>query len=179
MRRVMSIDPGKNGAIVIIDFDFGNMFPTVEFYDIPLLDVPTTAKTKKGKLKKKTDYDIQAISHVINTPGVERAYLERQQVFPQQGGVSNFSIGAGYYMYRALLTAHNVPFDIFPPREWQKYFGISSKKGDTKVQAYEKACELFPDVADELKTKRGRILDGRCDALLITIYANKRDTKET
>ena len=168
--RILAIDPGKMGAIVVVDFMFANMCPDVTFYDIPILKIKKTGKTKNGNKKIKTEYDLFRINDIIKESDVFFAYLERQQAFPGQGSVSMFSIGNGYGMYKALLTAYNIPYDIVSPKEWQKYYGIAGKKGNTKDQAYLIASKLFPGAVKDFKTKRGRLIDGRVDSLLIAGY---------
>ena len=74
-------------------------------------------------------------------------------------------------MFRAIFTAAKISFVEVPPKEWQKKFGIKGIKGDpdaTKEQSYLIASRLFP--LQDFKTERGRTLDGRSDAALITEF---------
>ena len=67
-----------------------------------------------------------------------------------------------------------IPYEFVTPRKWQKVVYDSAKKlDDPKRQSFELASRLFPTL--EFKTRRGRILDGRSDAMLIAEYARKTD----
>lgn len=72
-----------------------------------------------------------------------------------------------------MLSHLQIPFEFITPRRWQAaIFDLAKKLENTKKQSYDMASRLFP--GQELKTKRGKILDGRCDALLIAEVLRRR-----
>jgi len=178
MNRIIGIDPGKNGAIVVVDFAFANMCPEVTFYDIPLIKKIVRKKNRKGVYGEvtKTDYDTDAMASILNIKDATGVCIESQQAFPGQGSVSMFNTGKGYGIYLGILAANNIPITIVRPKKWQGYYEIKGDKNNpkaTKQQSYQIAMKCFPGYGDKLKTPRGRIIDGRCDALLIAGYEAK------
>jgi hypothetical protein len=72
-----------------------------------------------------------------------------------------------------MLAGLQIPFRQVWPREWKKVVlaGFDTKD---KSAAYRVATRLYPHVADQLKTPRGRLLDGRCDALCIAEWGRRQ-----
>jgi hypothetical protein len=92
-------------------------------------------------------------------------FVELMQPMPK-GGNANFKRGAYRDALRMAFRALSVPLIEVPPKEWQKDLGIKNgKNDDAKSQAYLIASRMFP--SSDLVRVRGRILDGRSDALLI------------
>ena len=60
-------------------------------------------------------------------------------------------------------------FEYFPKKKiWQKYIGVTAKGKDIKKQISEIALKLYPTA--NIYGKRGGLLDGRSDALMIAHY---------
>lgn len=164
---VVGIDPGKSGAIVVM-IDGG----AIEIFDMPTI--------KEGK-KAKEQIDIVGLSQLIaRIPIDAHAFVEAQNALTRfdpvkgvsvpQGAVSNFTLGKGYGAVLMGLAMANIPFEEVAPKQWQKYFHIGG--GNTKEQAHGVAKKLFPTLT--FTTPRGRLLDGRSDAMLITEYGRRR-----
>jgi hypothetical protein len=166
MDAVIGIDPGKSGAITIIYLN-----GAVDVYDMP-----TIKEGKKGKEK----IDPHALAVIMKNLPEAYALIEEQNALTRfdpvakrsvaQGAVSNVSLGYGYGLVIMGLAMANIPFESVPPKVWQKYFRISGN--NTKEQAHSIAQRLFPSL--EFQTPRGRLLDGRCDSILIAEYGRRR-----
>ena len=151
----VGVDLGLNGAIALIqDGD-------VTLWDMPVFEV------RKG-IKTKRHYDIPAIKTIMAQFKAESSLIciEDGQAMPGQGSVSMMSIGRGLGTWEGLLTGMGLPYRLVHPKTWQK--GVGFVTGNPKGQAYEIACRLYPHL--KFKTKRGKIIDGRCDAVLIATY---------
>jgi len=159
MTHIIGIDVGLHGAIASM---------TLSGEDVEVIDMPIY-KVKRGK-RKKNHYDISRIVRILIDKNPEFAVLEKQQAMPKQGIVSMFNIGYGFGLFEGILSALAIPYEVVHPKKWQKEFGI--RKGNTKVQSYEIASKLFPDV--EIKGKRGGMKDGRADALLIAEFGRRK-----
>jgi len=172
--RVMGIDLGFRGAIAIMDEDY-----------LDVKDMPTQ-KIEVNK-KERVKLDVPKLCSIMSTelPHVECVFVEKVHpimvTFGQGSGASNFHLGYCLGVMEAILNQYCLykgvmKYVLITPQEWQKYFGIKKPKGDknwnVKVKAFEVAKKLFPTV--ELATKRGRILDGRSDSLLIAKYGKER-----
>jgi len=84
------------------------------------------------------------------------------------------SIGYGFGALKQCLVDFAIPHEVRRANVWQKEFGISARKGNTKVQALQICQDLFPNV-NLLATERSKKPhDGIVDALLIAEYARRR-----
>lgn len=146
----MGIDPGHTGAIAVLDPD-GN-----------LLDVHDTPLTGK-------EYDTAGMLTLIRSVSPVKAALERQQTFPGQGGVSNFTTGHGYGLWMGLLAASGIPFDLVRAQDWKKALGIPA--GSDKSASVAAAQRLFP--GGDFTGPRGGMKDGRADAVLLAEWRRR------
>ena len=156
--RYIGIDPGLDGGVAILETD-----------ENPQVFVMPVKPTGKGR-----EVNVNTIVCEGWLHSVTGVVIERQQCYPKQGGKSNYTIGYNYGKLIALLEAEAVPFEVVAPKEWQREFGISGAKGDTKKQAALVAARLFPCV--ELRaTERCRVPhSGKVDALLIAEYGRRK-----
>lgn len=159
--RVIGIDIGKGGAVAYIDED------KYDAFDMPVYEI----QKKKGSKSKKID-KTELLKLLKQLSSVQcRCIIERQRPFPREGVISSFSLGEQQGLIEGIVTALGIEYEYVIPQTWQKEIGIVKTFGE-KFISYEKACSLFPKI--ELKTPRGRILDGRCDALLIAEFGRRR-----
>ncbi|HBH48588.1 MAG TPA: hypothetical protein DDX98_08100 [Bacteroidales bacterium] len=139
------IDPGKKGAISLIT-DVG----AFGVWDMPLHDNGEIDVIELAKILKKR-------------PNI--VYIEKAQAMPKQGVSSTFNYGKGYGKVLGLLELLGLPFEEIRPTVWKKAMGLSKMP---KAESVKLAGQLFHGA--DLKTKRGRLLDGRAEALLLAEY---------
>jgi len=139
-KYIIGIDPGKKGAIAFLNIDDLQESFVVDFIDY--------------------FHVAEIITKYRND--IEIAIIERVGAMPGQGVKSMFSFGENYGFYFGVLYANQIPCKAISSNSWRR--GLA--KG--KESVYEKAKRLFPKV--ELRGKRGGLLDGRCDALIIGYY---------
>ena len=155
MTNIIGIDPGAKGAVAIITE--GTQTENIQIIDCP----PTIAE----------------MAHIL-MPYDNRnakAIIEKVNPFYKSSAKSAFTFGGNFFAWQAILACFLIPYDFITPRKWQKVMFDSAKKlDDTKQQSFERATRLFPNLGIELRTPRGRILDGRCDALLIAEYLRRQ-----
>ena len=163
MTAVAGIDPGKHGAMALLLCDSKSVQP-----------IPTIPGGKGSRV----EYDLVAIrgylaelttltTHLI-------AYVEKAQPLPKSfgGGIANFERGrcTGWAW---MLTALSIPYQLVPPRTWQKVMLAGTPGRDTKQRSIIAAQRLFPDVS-LLRTERCRKPDhGLSDALLIAEFGRR------
>jgi len=146
----LGIDPGATGAIASI-WD----------YVVTVIDCPPTISEM-----------VQIIEAYKNGYEKITAVIEKVNPFYKSSAKSAFTFGGNFHAWQAILSSFHIPYDFVTPRKWQKEIYDSAKKLDNpKQQSFERASRMFPAI--ELKTKRGKILDGRCDALLIAEYCKR------
>ena len=158
--RIVGVDLGKKGSIAYTD---GTSTIVV---DMPVMWVKTDDK-------RQLMYDRRGILALVKRFGPDdMIFIEGAQILPRGYQVkTNIIMARCEEMFIMSCEVANVPYKTVNPKDWQKAFGISGKKGDTGDQSIAIAKELFPNV--EFVTPKGRKLDGRADALLIAMYAKR------
>lgn len=158
----IGIDPGLDGAIGVID-ERGR----------PSFDITPTVECAGAKGNKR-EYDIPMMARLLRDLSSSHddchAYLEQQQAFPDQGGVSNFSTGKGYGIWLGLLTALQIPFTTVHPRTWSTAMLRDMPKGDRKSVGAIVAGRLFPMLDLRASDRCRKPHEGAVDALLIATW---------
>jgi hypothetical protein len=158
MKLWVGVDPGNTGAVAAIDPNSG-----VVFFDTPTVKVGT-----------KNLPHIAAMAGIIRTlaaeNGANRVHVVVESVhsMPKQGVASSFNFGKGFGAWLGILAALEIPYTLVDPRRWTGTLLRDMPKGDEA--AIIRASELYPAVAGELRTPRGRLLLGRADALLLAHF---------
>ena len=147
-RWTLGIDPGKNGAAVLLDSDGRIM----RCWDT------TTIKTGT-----KVTFDLVAMVRIVRIAAVDGAHVAIEQVhaMPGQGVTSMFEFGRGFGIWQGVIAAQLIPVSYYAPQAWQRtqLAGMPKGKGSSRLRAK----EIWPrdDLFDRVKD------DGRADAALI------------
>lgn len=155
MSRVMGIDPGKGGAVAVLD-GYGE----VVFID----DMPIVGKRVNGVLLS----DYVADAYDGRMPGDSResfltAVVERAQAFPGMGGSGAFNYGTNYGIVLGVLQAEGVRIEDAPPNKWKRAMRVSADK----EQSRQRAIDRWPKHADLFKRKKDA---DRAEAALIALW---------
>jgi crossover junction endodeoxyribonuclease RuvC len=167
MKHYIGIDPGSHGYLVVIDQD-GNCIQSLAIED-------------------STDQDIAQFFHAWHEQNAV-AVMEKVHSMPGQGVATTFAFGQNVGFLLGMLAAFQIPYTLVSPQKWQKAMWITDdmvysirkdKNGEDKRQVAPKptsinaATRLFP-TTDLRKSERARNPhDGKCDALLIALYAKR------
>jgi len=150
------IDPGKRGAIAILD----EGACIIEMFNTPML----------GK-----EYDVAGIREVLSKYELTHIAIERVNAIQGRvGGASNFNFGQGYGLLQGLVAGLQIPYTLVGPKIWQKlcWLGVS-KQDDNKKTSLLAARRLYPKETF-LATQRSKVPhDGLVDAALIAHYCVK------
>lgn len=161
MKTIIGIDPGAKGAVAILT-------EGIQTEDIQIIDCPPTIAEMASIIKPYA----RLLYHGMDS----KAIIEKVNPFYKSSAKSAFTFGGNFFAWQAILACFLIPYDFVTPRKWQKVMFDSAKKlDDTKQQSFERATRLFPNLGIELRTPRGRILDGRCDALLIADFLRRQE----
>lgn len=148
MTLYVGIDPGLGGGIAILGPEEPQVFAT-----------PVTDGSKR-------EYMEHVMASILAGAGRDvRAQIEAQQYRPKQAARSTFQTGLGFGIWRGILSAYGIPYEIVQPSKWRRAVGLPD--GSDKAASSALACRLFPSLADELVGPRGGIKDGPSEALLI------------
>lgn len=170
----LGIDPGLTGAVALIQPD-----GAVRFWDTPFLRIESKSahKTAAGNTPVRTVYDRLAMAGIISAANITgeggiTAVIESVHAMPKQGVSSVFKFGMGFGIWLGVLAALHIPHELVDPRRWTTSLLKDMPKGDEA--AVIRAGELYPAVAGELRSPRGRLLLGRADALLLAHFCRLR-----
>lgn len=146
------MDPGKDGAIVVIQGDevIKHIFPMIG-----------------------NEYDIHAFKSIFATFDKDNCHVIVEDVSPIPGGSAkaNWSFSRGKTILEVLTIAYDLPFTMVRPKAWQKVVHQGIPRLDTAKQMTLLAVKrLYPDV-DLRKTERSKKPhDGTYDALAMAHY---------
>lgn len=148
----IGIDPGKKGAVAIIDPANVTIIPWDDEKFVNAMKIVTTLSYK-------------------NKPEKAVAAVEKVGAMPHQGVKSMFSFGHSLGFIEGVLAANRIPYQLVPPAKWKKEFGLIGKD---KREAIIVCKKLFPGI-NLLPTERCRTeSDGMADALLMAEYARRK-----
>lgn len=150
-KKIIAIDPGKNGGIAIFSVDQNKV--------IELIKMP---ETPQDILFFLTFYQNNSV-----------CYLEKVGGLPGMGGSSMFNFGKGFGHLEMALLCRKIPTVEVTPQKWQKALQLGNKgvKSNTewKNKLKSKAQQLFPYI--------NKITLATSDALLILYYAQITERK--
>lgn len=148
--RFCAFDPGKSGALAIID-DEG-------VWAIPL---PFNGD----------ELDIgELANHFIGEPCF--VALERVHAMPKQGVCSVWTFAQGYGELRGMLKTLSVPFAEPTPQAWKKLILAGMDWKGRKECSIEYVAKRYPQV--DLKPGKKRVPhDGMADAICLAEYAKR------
>lgn len=156
MVLICGIDPGKQGAIVILD-DKTVVYKTV----MPVIK----------SSKKKPEYDIQRIVDVFKEWRPELTLIEKALLHPRSGKSAYYGNGFCNGLFQGILAALKLPYDIVAPKIWQKHMFQGLNQKDTKQASIMSARRLAPEVDWRATDKSSNYHDGLTDAFNIATYA--------
>ncbi|MEA2037106.1 MAG: hypothetical protein U9O94_06330 [Nanoarchaeota archaeon] len=148
--RICGIDPGAQGAMCVLD---SNDPAYIQIFD----------------LHKRSFYDM---ANWLYNQQIDRVVIEDVHSMYQVAAKSNFNFGKAVGVVHAIaniVTRGDDPLMV-APKVWQKAVGVNAKGSKfIKPQVAEIAKRAYPSI--DLHTPRGRLKDGRSDAVMIAHYA--------
>ena len=149
--RVLGVDPGLNGGMVLIN-------------ESKEVLAKTTFPKSNGVL------NCIEISTWLKDKCIDHVYLEHVHALPLVGAGSSFKFGMVFGQIRAILSLSGRGYTLVSPRRWQTIIGANLKHLRPKERALLKAQELF-EKYDLRKSPRSKVWhDGLVDAALIAYY---------
>ena len=138
--RIIGIDPGKQGAIAVLD--------TAE-WRVDTFDMPDTIDGRR---------EILSEIGKVNVAWVERPF------YPPKIGIRHVAtIAEGFGILQACLTFAGVPTRFAEASAWKKTLRLSADKAASR----QLASLTWPDDADQWRLAKH---DGRAEAALIALY---------
>ena len=152
--RFVGIDPGKSGALAMID-------DNREIRVVRNFDLDGYGQDLRAHILFDAVFHQDSFKYKI--------LIESVHAMPGQGVTSMFHFGENFGQICGLLKGMNLEFDVVTPMQWKKSMGVTADK----QSSINKALELFED-PPLLRTSRSRVPDNnRAEALLIAEYARE------
>lgn len=140
----IGIDPGKSGAMAIINGESVELIPfSIDAY----ID-------RLWKVDEKNA--ICCLEHVNAMPG--------------NGSVGMFHFGENFGFIQGVLSALHIPYELIRPQKWKKEFSVTADK-NTSIEVCKR---LFPQVSLLRTERSRKGDDGLAEALLMALYAKRR-----
>lgn len=155
--RILGADPGKTGALMLVDFDL----KLGAHADMPVVG-------------KRVDH--HGLADVLELfGGIDHAIVEDVSASPQMGVSSAFSFGASSASLLQALASARIPFTLVKPNLWMKALGVVADRkpvGKPKIPGNyrARANQLMPWLSGHWPLKKH---DGRIDASLLAYYGTK------
>lgn len=165
MKYYLGIDPGKQGAFVVMDENS----TVIEKIGTPLI----------GK-----EYDRQAIISILNKYPYHKIGLENPDVIVGIGKSAVASLSHCVGLIEGMMIGLNVAFILIKPKEWQKECWkhvktqkkVDGKGNDTKATSIMAAVNLWPAENFKVTNKGGSSInhnEGMVDAVLVAEYVRR------
>jgi len=152
----IGIDPGSNGAIAVLDSLNPDSIALLDLKKHSIFEISSWLTSRY----KNIEYEEEAIVKI---------WVEDIHSMYGMSAKSNFGFGRNLGI---VLTISEMLTGVTPgmvaPKVWQKYIGVTAKGKAIKRQVANIAQYLYPQA--ELHGKKGGLLDGRSDALMIAYY---------
>ena len=149
---IAGIDPGKQGAIVILHTN-----DTVAFkYKLKYPD---------GDLCHNSVHDILS----LHRPGL--IIIEKVQGFKGASATSTFNFGYAVGQLNLAVRASNIPYKLITPQRWQKELHVGIKGSlSAKERTMAAYRQMFPHEPIPKGPRGGKIDDNVLDAFVIAVY---------
>ena len=144
MSVYLGIDPGKKGALALIDDETMR----VTCYDMP------------GTTRELHDL-------IAGLPIIKACTLEKLFAGPIMGRATLCTMFMDFGILKGALMWRDIPFTEVQPSKWKPAMGLSKDKNASR----EKASQMFPDDAEQFK--RGKD-DGRAEAALLAWWGIRK-----
>ena len=157
---IAGIDPGVYGAIAVLDSENPDSVALLDLKKKNIIDIWEWLQDKRRG--QWYDWDLKIQAKII-------IWIEDIHSMYGMSAKSNFSFGKNLGIVTAITEIFTeLPPNTVTPKVWQKYVGVTAKGKAIKQQVAKIAQYLYPQA--ELHGKRGGLLDGRSDALMIAYY---------
>lgn len=168
----VGIDPGQCGAVgLVAPGGFAHAMST----PVIVTKVKGVGKTPKGnqRIKVSTLYDEPGMARLLHPLRLARkegyaikVMLEEVSAQPKDGRVSAFKFGVGFGMWRGILAALAIPYELVRPAVWKPVMGLSQDKNKSR----QVCMRLYPEL--ELPLVKD---SDKAEAVLLAEYCRRRD----
>ena len=166
---IVGIDPGTSGAIAVLDSESPDSVALLDLKNKSIIDIWDWLQADMP-----TEYD--NLGYKWSSRVLIKIWVEDVHSMHGMSAKSNFGFGKNLGIVTAIAEIASNTVNTVTPKIWQKYIGVTVKGKAIKKEVAKIAQGLYPNA--ELYGKRGGLLDGRADALMIAHYGLKHWEEE-
>ena len=161
MSRYIGIDPGKSGAIAVLD-GYGEI---ESLYDMPVAGGQVSGRLLADMI------DVVNLHSGVGLLAVDViAVIEQVHSMPKQGVASSFDFGKSYGIAIGVLAGAGVRTEFVSPQRWKRAMHLTSDKEACR----RRAIERWPSWATMFKRK----LDAdRAEACLLALWRIEQEAR--
>ena len=160
--KLIGIDPGLNGAIVIME---NNKVLSV-------FDMPVMSEGKKNKRQLNSAQLVRIIKENTLANDDINVVVEQVNAMPGQGVTSMFNFGQTFGAIKGVCAALELPIFFVRPAKWKKHFELINASKDSSRT---KVIEMYPTLSNVLAKKKDV---NKSDAILIARYFSETRLKD-
>ena len=160
--KLIGIDPGLNGAIVIME---NNKVLSV-------FDMPVMSEGKKNKRQLNSAQLVRIIKENTLANDDINVVVEQVNAMPGQGVTSMFNFGQTFGAIKGVCAALELPIFFVRPAKWKKHFELINASKDSSRT---KVIEMYPTLSNVLAKKKDV---NKSDAILIARYFSETRFKD-
>ena len=145
----LGIEQGKGGGAALLN-STGEL---INFIKVPVIGKEYDGRAMAGWIK----YPLRSTSPTPDMKGV----IEKVGAFPGQGVTAMFNFGMGWGLWRGMLAAHGVSYEMVLPRQWQTIvsFPAGMAKPERKKAVIAWARRRWPEIPNH-----SGVCEGACMA---------------
>ena len=166
---IAGIDPGTNGAIAVLDSESPDSVALLDLKNKSIIDIWDWLQADMP-----TEYD--NLGYKWSSRVLIKIWVEDVHSMHGMSAKSNFGFGKNLGIVTAIAEIASNTVNTVTPKICQKYIGVTVKCKAIKKEVAKISQGLYPNA--ELYGKRGGLLDGRADALMIAHYGLKHMEEE-
>lgn len=153
----MGIDPGKTGAVVMIN-------ESEEIIHRLSFDCDESIEGNADK--------VEAAACIVNDAFDNSIYtcLEKVHSMPKQGVCAVWTFAENFSMWKTLLIVNRIPFELVTPQRWMKGLIVKSDHAKKKKRGLTVCRRKWPGDAFFKLEKH----DGRADAALMAVHIKRK-----
>lgn len=161
---VLGIDPGANGAFVVVDQDTRRI---VSVRDMPVWH-QLVGKTKR---KRVDAIELASMMQTYVLMGVDMICMEAVGGRGKQPGSSGFVFGYGVGMVYMASIMVQLPIETIPPHTWKAYMRVPGKSKADDSAIIQRANEIFPNDREKFQGIRGGKQVDVAEAAMLAMFA--------
>lgn len=154
MHRIIGVDPGKSGALAVLDERGG----LITIFDMPVVDGCVSGALLCDMIDDIAD-DAGEDGIIVEVTAI----VEQVHSMPKQGVSSSFDFGKSYGIVLGVLEGARVRVEHVSPQRWKRAMRLTAEK----ESARRRAIERWPEWTDYFKRKKDA---DRAEAALLGLW---------